>query len=91
LAERWPVTIPSTKAGIYATDKTNGANLYMNFFVQLKRGLTGTHIHVGPRHLHRYLGEIDYRFSTCGMNDTERMADLGTRLADKLSYANVIA
>jgi transposase-like protein len=79
------------KAGIYATDKTNGTNLCENYFAQLKRGLKGTHIHVDPKHLHRYLGEFDFRFSTCDMNDTERMADLGTRLGGRLSYEMVKA
>ncbi|MGC2486368.1 MAG: IS1595 family transposase [Acidimicrobiales bacterium] len=74
------------KAGIYATDKTNGTNLCENYFAQLKRGLKGTHIHVDEKHLHRYLGEFDYRYSTCDMNDTERLSDLGTRLSGRLSY-----
>jgi transposase-like protein len=77
--------------GIYATDKTNGTNLCENYFAQLKRGLKGTHIHVDPKHLHRYLGEFDYRFSTCDMSDTERMADLATRVAGRLSYEMVTA
>jgi transposase-like protein len=75
------------KAGIYGTDKTNGTNLCENYFAQLK----GTHIHVDPKHLHRYLGEFDYRFSTCDMSDTERMADLGKRLGGRLSYEMVTA
>jgi transposase-like protein len=79
------------KAGIYATDKTNGTNLCENYFAQLKRGLKGTHIHVDPKHLHRYLNEFDYRYSTFELNDTERMADLGTRLVGRLSYAKVKA
>jgi transposase-like protein len=78
-------------AGIYATDKTNGTNLCENYFAQLKRGLKGTHIHVNPKHLHRYLGEFDYRFSTCDMSDTERMADLATRVAGRLTYSLVTA
>ena len=79
------------KAGVYGTDKTNGTNLCENYFAQLKRGLKGTHIHVDPKHLHRYLNEFDYRYSTCELTDSERMADLGTRLAGKLPYAHVIA
>jgi transposase-like protein len=79
------------KNGIYATDKTNGTNLCENYFAQLKRGLKGTHIHVDAKHLHRYLGEFDYRFSTCDMTDTERMADLGGRLGGRLSYETVTA
>jgi transposase-like protein len=79
------------KAGIYGTDKTNGTNMCENYFAQLKRGLKGTYIHVDPKHLHRYLGEFDYRYSTCDMNDTERLSDLGTRLSGRLTYEKVKA
>jgi len=79
------------KAGIYGTDKTNGTNLCENYFAQLKRGLKGTHIHVDPKHLHRYLNEFDYRFSTCDLTDTERMEDLATRVAGRLTYKVAIA
>jgi transposase-like protein len=74
------------KAGVYGTDKTNGTNLCENYFAQLKRGVKGTHIHVDPKHLHRYLSEFDYRFSTFELSDIERMQDLGTRMSGRLSY-----
>jgi hypothetical protein len=77
------------KAGVYATDKTNGTNLCENYFAQLKRGLKGTHIHVDPKHLHRYLNEFDYRYSTFELTDTERMADLAGRVAGRLTYKSV--
>ena len=57
-----------------------------NYFAQLKRGLKGTHIHVDPKHLHRYVNEFDYRYSHDGFDDTERMADLATRVAGRLTY-----
>jgi transposase-like protein len=79
------------KHGIYATDKTNGTNLCENYFAQLKRGLKGTHIHVDPKHLHRYLNEFDYRYSTFELTDTERLSDLGTRLNGRLSYEKLSA
>jgi transposase len=31
------------------------------FWAQLKRGINGTHIHVSPKHLPKYLGEFEYR------------------------------
>jgi len=34
---------------------------------QLKRSINGTHHHVSPEHLHRYLAEFDFRYSTCKM------------------------
>jgi transposase-like protein len=49
---------------------TNHAETY---FSQLKRSLDGTHHHVSREHLHRYVSEFDYRFSTCRCSDIERM------------------
>lgn len=49
---------------------TNQAESY---FAQLKRSLDGTHHHVSRRHLHRYVSEFDFRFSTCKLADSERM------------------
>ena len=31
------------------------------FWAQLKRGINGTHIHVSPKHLSKYLGEFEFR------------------------------
>lgn len=44
-----------------------------NFFSQLKRSIDGTHHHVSKEHLHRYLAEHDFRFSTCKISDSARM------------------
>jgi transposase-like protein len=38
-------------------------NLAEGYFSQLKRSLDGTHHHVSPQHLHRYLAEFDYRYT----------------------------
>src|SRR5665213_263182 len=72
--------------GQYTTEKSKGTNLCENYFGQLKRSLNGTHHHVSPEHLERYLAEFDYRYSTCDLTDTERMADLATRVAGRLTY-----
>jgi hypothetical protein len=72
--------------GEYTTEKSHGTNKCENYFAQLKRGLKGTHIHVDPKHLHRYVNEFDYRYSTMDLSDTERMADLATRVAGRLTY-----
>ena len=42
------------------TTTTNHAESY---FSQLKRSLDGTHHHVSPEHMHRYLAEFDFRHS----------------------------
>lgn len=52
---------------------TNQAESY---FAQLKRSLDGTHHHVSRVHLHRYVTEFDFRWSTCKLADSERMAKI---------------
>jgi transposase-like protein len=64
---------------------TNAAEGY---FAQLKRSIDGTHHHVSPEHLHRYLAEFDYRYTTRKLTDSarlERMIDqaAGRRLLYK--------
>jgi transposase-like protein len=49
-------------------------NTAENFFSILKRGITGAYHHVSEAHLHRYLGEFDYRYNTRDMRDFERFA-----------------
>ena len=34
-----------------------------SFWSQLKRGISGTHIHVSAKHLAKYLGEFEYRWN----------------------------
>lgn len=59
------------------------------FFGQLKRSLDGTHHHISREHLHRYLGEFDYRYTTREMNDGQRMLDLMGRTGGKrLTYTS---
>lgn len=47
-------------------------NAVESFFAQLKRSIDGTHHHVSTEHLHRYLAEFDFRYSTRKMKDSER-------------------
>jgi transposase-like protein len=44
------------------------------FYSQLKRSIDRTHHHVSEEHLHRYVGEHDFRYSTCTASDADRMA-----------------
>ncbi len=63
---------------------TNQAEAY---FAQLKRSLDGTHHHVSRVHLHRYVAEFDFRYSTCKQTDSERMRLIVERLGGKrLTY-----
>jgi transposase-like protein len=67
---------------------TNQAESY---FAQLKRSLDGTHHHVSREHLHRYVAEFDFRFSTCKETDTERMQRIVGRVhGRRLSYRKPI-
>jgi transposase-like protein len=66
--------------GVYANDKTKGTNQVEAFFSQLKRSLDGTHHHVSPEHVNRYLGEFSWRYSTCKLTDAERFGLLVDQL-----------
>jgi transposase-like protein len=59
---------------------TNHAETY---FSQLKRSLDGTHHQVSREHLHRYVSEFDFRYSTCKMTDTERVGQLVRKVAGR--------
>jgi transposase-like protein len=50
------------------------SNTAENFFSILKRGVVGTYHHWSPAHMHRYLAEFDFRYSTKDITDAERTA-----------------
>jgi transposase-like protein/ribosomal protein L37AE/L43A len=56
----WHKTV-NHAAGEYHTAKGVGVNGIEGFWAQLKRGINGTHIHVSPKHLPKYLGEFEFR------------------------------
>ena len=60
----------------YKAGKVITTNQIEGFFSQLKRSIDGTHHHVSAKHLHRYLGEFDFRYSTRSENDGERFTRL---------------
>lgn len=47
-------------------------NTAEGFFSQLKRSIDATHHHVSAPHLHRYVDEFDFRYSTRKIEDSER-------------------
>ena len=53
---------------------------------QLKPSVDGTHHHVSVEHLHRYLAEFDYRYTTRRMTDSARMETLMASTGRRLSY-----
>ncbi len=67
---------------------TNPAETY---FAQLKRSIDGTHHHVSREHLHRYLAEFDFRYSTCKEPDAERMNRIISRVTGRrLMYSQPV-
>ena len=58
--------------GEYARGQAHINNTAEGYFSQLKRSIDGTHHHVSAHHLHRYLGEFDYRYNTRKVTDSER-------------------
>lgn len=87
-------------AAHHAVDHMNGeyvrgtvsTNKCENFFSQLKRSIDGTHHRVSVEHLHRYLAEFDFRYTTREMSDTERTHDLLRKVDGKrLTYKAVVA
>jgi hypothetical protein len=62
-------------------------NRLESFFAQLKRSIDGTHHHLSRTHLHRYLAEFDFRYSTREMTDPQRLQTMVDRvLGRRLSY-----
>lgn len=47
-------------------------NTVEGYFSILKRGITGVYHHVSQKHLHRYLAEFDFRYSSRKTTDFER-------------------
>jgi transposase-like protein len=55
------------------------SNTVEGYFSILKRGVIGTFHHISEAHLHRYLAEFDFRYSTrtaLGVSDMERAEEL---------------
>lgn len=76
----------------YTPEGVVTSNQAENFFSQLKRSLDGTHHHVSRKHLARYLGEFDFRYSTRGMSDTERFNETVRRMDGiRLTYRPMVA
>ena len=63
------------------------SNSAENFFSILKRGVIGTYHHWSQAHIHRYLAEFDFRYSTKEATDAERSDTLLKGIAGKrLTY-----
>lgn len=61
-------------------------------FAILKRGINGIFHAVSKKHLHRYLGEFDFRWNHRNINDGERtVAAVENAIGKRLSYEECIA
>jgi transposase-like protein len=70
----------------------NHSNNAENFFSILKRGVVGTYHHWSATHIHRYLAEFDFRYSTKNDTDRERAdAMLKGIVGKRLTYRRPIA
>ena len=58
-------------------------NTVEGFFATLKRGINGVYHHVGRKHLHRYLGEFDFRYNERKVTDGERAQKVLAGFDDK--------
>lgn len=68
------------------------SNTVENFFSILKRGVIGTYHHWSPAHMHRYLAEFDFRYSTKDATDKERSdAMLRGIVGKRLTYRRTAA
>jgi transposase-like protein len=66
-------------------------NTIEGFFSILKRSFRGTYHMVSPKHMHRYLGEIDFRYNHRALNDLAQSHELvkGAK-GKKLTYQALI-
>lgn len=66
------------------------SNCAENFFSILKRGVIGTYHHWSEAHIHRYLAEFDFRYSTKSDTDRERADQMLKGIVGKrLTYRRI--
>ena len=65
------------RAGEYVREGV-GVNTIEGFWAQLKRTISGTHIHVSGKHLPKYAKEVEYRFNRRDRPETMLAELLGT-------------
>jgi transposase-like protein len=73
-------------------DRLITTNTVEGFFSLLKRGITGIYHAVSKEHLHRYLGEFDFRWNNRRLNDGERLVTAIKQAEGKrLLYSEAVA
>jgi transposase-like protein len=63
-------------AGEYVRDGGVHSNTAESYFAILKRGVYGSFHSISEAHMHRYLAEFDFRYSTRKWSDVERAEEL---------------
>lgn len=61
-------------------------NTVENFYSVFKRGMKGVYQHCGEKHLHHYVAEFDFRYSTrsaLGVDDMERAEKMAKGIVGK--------
>lgn len=77
----------------HAVEYANGhvhTNGLENFWSLLKRSIKGTHVHVAPFHLFRYLDDQAYRFNQRKGDDSERFVDSLSMVANRRLTFNAL-
>ena len=68
---------------------TNGIE---SFWALLKRGYHGTHHHMSPKHLHRYVNEFAGRHGVRGLDTIKQMRNMAKNLDGKrLRYDDLVS
>ncbi|MEI7689687.1 MAG: IS1595 family transposase [Candidatus Saccharibacteria bacterium] len=62
-----------------------------NVWSQLKRCVYGVYHQISPKHLQKYCSEVEYRYNTRKMTDSERFDTWFLRINNKLQYKELIA
>jgi transposase-like protein len=79
--------------GEYVRPGNIHSNSAESFFAILKRGVMGTYHSISEAHMHRYLAEFDFRYSTrsaLGVDDTDRTnAALKGSTGKRLTYRRI--
>jgi transposase-like protein len=76
-------------AGEYARGRTH-TNTLEGVWGLFKRQIYGIHHWVSPKHLHRYLSEMTWRYNRRGLDDGARMNEFLTRMNGRLTYKALI-
>ncbi len=71
-------------------DKSIHTQTIEGFFSIFKRGMKGVYQHCGTQHLHRYLAEFDFRYTTRELTDLQRAETAARNIVGKrLTYRRI--